>query len=379
MYTVLDEIFVRIACYEGLMIDPLTFPSPTPGTREKMAIRVARYDPVAHEALWERFIDGSMNGTAFHRQQFLRYHPADRFDFHHVLFFSGEKLVAVLPGGLHENGRIFESPVGASYGSFVTEDISAQLALNVVETFEAYVRAQGIEEVYLTGAPVVYQPVLTQNLEFALLYRGFAYQRHYISHVIDLRRPGAPFDRFSRHARKPIRHITHANPNVWIEESQSASLRDMLMEFYPVLLQNKAKYHVKPTHALDELLRLEQLRPDLMKLFLVRVGEEPIAGSLLFLANGRVVLVFYLGLRYEFEHLKPIYLLMDRVTRWAKEQAFHFVDIGVSQDTSDENPMTPALSLIQFKEKFDSRGVLRSTLYKDYRMRDAGSSKIIGS
>jgi hypothetical protein len=63
---------------------------------------------------------------------------------------------------------------------------------------------------------------------------------------------------------------------------------------------------------------------------------------------------------------------MNAAAEWAKQRGFAFVDIGVSQDTSDENPMTPALSLIQFKEKFDSRGVLRSTLYKDYRTRDAG-------
>ncbi|MFI5201676.1 MAG: GNAT family N-acetyltransferase, partial [Candidatus Kapaibacterium sp.] len=145
------------------------------------SIHIVRYDPAEHEALWDSFIDRSMNGTAFHRQQFLRYHPEGRFDFHHLLFFSGDKLVAVLPGGLREGGRVFESPLGASYGSFVMEDISAQIALDVVEAFEGYVRRQGIEEVYLTAAPVIYQPVLTQNLDFALLYRGYSYQRHYIS------------------------------------------------------------------------------------------------------------------------------------------------------------------------------------------------------
>ncbi len=337
--------------------------TPTEGT----SIRVVPYNPLEHESLWDAFIDRSMNGTAFHRQQFLRYHPAERFDFHHLLFFAGHKLVAVLPGGLREGGRMLESPLGASYGSFVTEDISAQMALDVVEAFEEYIRKQSIEQVYLTAPPVIYQPVLTQNLDFALLYRGYAYQRHYISHAIDLRHPGQPFDRFQSVARKHVRHVTRTHPEIWIEESQPASLHDMLEEFYPILLENKAKYNATPTHSLEELFRLEVLMPNFMKLFLVRVGEEPIAGSLLFIANDRVTLIFYHMLRYAFEHLKPIYLLMDCVTRWSKEQGYHFVDIGVSQDTSDTNPMTPALSLIHFKEKFDSRGVLRSTLHKDYR------------
>jgi hypothetical protein len=336
----------------------------SPNLNGANAVRVVRYDPEKHEALWESFIEGSMNGTAFHRQQFLRYHPDGRFIFQHLLFFSGERLVALLPGGLR-NGRIFESPLGASYGSFVTEDISAQMALDVVRAFEDYVRSQGIEEVYLTAPPVIYQPVLTQNLDFALLYKGYAYQRHYISHVIDVHKPGAPFERFQSTARKHIRRVLKMN-EVWIEESRPETLRKMLHEFYPILIENKAKYNAKPTHNLEELLRIEELLPDFMKLFLVRVGEEPIAGSLVFLANERVALIFYHMLRYSFDHLKPIYLLMDRVTRWAQGAGYHFVDIGVSQDTSDENPMTPALSLIHFKEKFDSRGVLRSTLYKKY-------------
>ena len=329
-------------------------------------VRAVRYEPAEHEAMWDEFIERSMNGTVFHSQQFLHYHPEGRFDLHHLLFFEGNRLIAVLPGGLREGGRVFESPLGASYGSFVTEDISTQTALDIVEAFEKYICSIGVEEVYLTSAPVIYQPLLTQNLDFALLYRGFAYQRHYISHAIDLRHPGVPFDRFQSVARKHIRRVTRENPTVWIDESQPESIREMLAEFYPILLENKAKYHVKPTHTLEELLLLNDLLPNFMKLFLVRVGEEPIGGSLLFLANDRVALIFYHMLRYAFDDYKPIYLLMDHVTRWAKEEGYHFVDIGVSQDTSDENPMTPALSLINFKEKFDSRGVLRSTLHKKY-------------
>ena len=329
-------------------------------------VRAVWYEAAEHAAMWDEFIECSMNGTVFHSQQFLHYHPDGRFDLHHLMFFEGNRLIAVLPGGLREGGRVFESPLGASYGSFVTEDISTQTALDIVAAFEQYIRSIGVAEVYLTSAPVIYQPLLTQNLDFALLYRGFAYHRHYISHAIDLRHAGVPFDRFQSVARKHIRRITRENPTVWIDESQPESLKEMLAEFYPILLENKAKYHVKPTHTLDELLLLHDLLPDFMKLFLVRVGEEPIAGSLLFLANDRVALIFYHMLRYAFDDYKPIYLLMDRVTRWAKDEGYHFVDIGVSQDTSDENPMTPALSLINFKEKFDSRGVLRSTLHKKY-------------
>lgn len=308
-----------------------------------------------------------MNGTVFHTQQFLTYHNEGKFQFHHLLFYDGKRLVALLAGGFRENGKIYDSPLGSSYGSFVTEDISAHTALAIVEAFEKYIQEKGVEEVYLTSAPVIYQPVLTQNLDFALLYRGFAYQRHYISHAIELRNGILPFDRFQPKARNYIRRITRDHAEVRVEEVPKSDIRRGLEDIYPILLVNKAKFGVKPTHTLEDLVKLYELLPDLMKLFIVKVNGEAVAGSLIFIANPRVAVVFYLMLRYDFDKYKPIYLLMDKVTRWAQENNYSFVDIGVSQDTSDANPMTPSLSLIRFKEKFDSRGVLRSTMWKSYK------------
>lgn len=308
-----------------------------------------------------------MNGTVFHEQRFLNYHPEGRFAFAHLLFYSQQRLVAVLPGGYKNGGTTYESPLGSSYGSFVVEDVSADVALAIVSAFERYIEEHGVEEVFLTSAPVIYSPIITQNLDFALLYKGYAYQRHYISHAIELSRGGVPFDRFQSTARKHIRRVTREHPEVQIEDVPHSELERGLREFYPILLENKAKFDAKPTHTLDELLRLNELVPELMQLFLVRVNDEPVAGSLLFLANKRVALIFYHMLRYAFDDMKPIYLLMNRVTQWSQENGFAFVDIGVSQDTHDANPMTPALSLIRFKEKFDSRGLLRSTMSKRYR------------
>jgi hypothetical protein len=336
-------------------------------TTENIHIRVEQYEATTHQELWDRFVSRSMNGTVFHSQQFLAYHAEGKFTMHHLLFFHEERLVAVLPGGLKANGTVFESPLGASYGSFVVEDISADIALGIVEAFETHVREYGIKEVYLTSAPVIYQPIITQNLDFALLYKGFSFQRHYISHAIALLPEVKPFDVFQPTARKHIRRVLKNNPDVIVEEVLNSDLQQGLKEFYPILLENKAKFDAKPTHSLDELLKLHELLPDFMKLFLVRKNGEPIAGSLLFLANDRVALIFYHMLRYSYDELKPIYLLMNAVTHWSWKNGYRFVDIGVSQDTHDENPMTPALSLIRFKEKFDSRGLLRSTMYKSYQ------------
>jgi hypothetical protein len=305
-----------------------------------------------------------MNGTVFHKQQFLSYHTSGKFDFHHLLFYHGKTLIAVLAGGIR--GTTYESPLGASYGSFVTMDISADEALAIVEAFENYITARDVKDVFLTSAPVIYQPIITQNLDFALLYRGYGYQRHYISHAIDLARNLPILDRFHPSAK---RHYKHAEKqaDLVVKEIDKVALQSELQEFYPIMVENKARLGTTPTHTLEDLLRLNDLLPDLIKLFTARLSGELIAGFLLFRANARVALSFYPMMRYAYEEYKPMYLLSHRAIDWAKREGYAFFDLGVSQDTSDDNPMTPKLSLIQFKEKFDSRGLLRSTLWKRYQ------------
>ncbi len=330
------------------------------------SVEVTLYDAATHKEAWDRFVRGSMNGTVFHEQQFLAYHPEGKFNFHHLLFFERGNIVAVLPGGFTRGGSAYESPLGASYGSFVVGDISADTALAIVRAFEAYIVTTGIKEVYLTQAPVIYQPKITQNLEFALLYNGYAFQRHYISHAIDLSSGIAPLERFQPTARRHVRKMLREHPEIVIEDVSGEKMVAVLTEFYPIMLENKLKFDTKPTHSLEDLIKLHELLPDLIKLFTCRLSDELIAGFLIFRANSRVALSFYPMMRYAFDEYKPIFLLSDTAMTWAQQNGFSFFDLGVSQDTNDENPMTPKLSLIRFKEKFDSRGLLRSTLWKKY-------------
>jgi hypothetical protein len=315
---------------------------------------IVSYDPSRKEE-WDGFVLRSNNGTMFQLQQFLAYHPDGRFRFHHLMFYKNGQLQAVLPGGLDLN--IYESPVGASYGSFVIGDLKFYETLEVIDAFEDYCWKNGIREVFLTAAPFIYQTEYSHNLDFALLYRGFTFQRHYISHAIKLTQGSDLLEGFQSTARRYIRQALRKD-SVIVEPSDRYDL------FHPILVENKKKHSANPTHSLDDLLALNKLLPDRLQLFLVRYKEETIGGSLMFKANERVSLCFYNMLLYEYQHLRPIYLAMYEALKWSMEKGFEYFDIGVSQDTRSENPMTPSLNLIYFKEKFNARGILRSTLWK---------------
>ena len=141
-------------------------------------------------------------------------------------------------------------------------------------------------------------------------------------------------------------------------------VNDRYDEFYPILIENKSRHDVKPTHSYEDLLKLKELLPDAIKLFMVYHEGNPIGGSLMFYVNPTCALCFYNMLKYDYAEYKPIQRVMYEVVKDATERGYSYVDIGVSQDTKAENPMTPSMHLIEFKEKFDAKTIMRNTLYK---------------
>jgi len=318
-------------------------------------MEIVKYE-LSRKDEWDSFVRCSNNGTMFHLQHFLAYHDQNKLPFHHLMFYKNRQLRAVLPGAL-DRLNIYESPAGASYGSFVIGDIKFNETLEIIDSFEDYCWEEGIREVYLTSAPFIYQKELSHNLEYALLYRGFIYQRHYISHIIPLHETDDILKSFQKTTRNIIRRSLRENVLV-IEES------DAYEEFYPILVKNKRKHDAEPTHTLDELNHLQKLHGDFVRLFLVRYEGKAIGGVVTFHCNDDVLLCFYIAMLYEYQHLRPIYRAVYEVITRAKNDGYKFLDTGVSQDTRAENPMTPSLDLIFFKEKFNSRGILRSTFWK---------------
>ncbi len=322
-------------------------------------IIIEKYKPENRQE-WEDFVDASNNGTMFHKQAFLDYHTPGRWDFNHLMFRKNGKLIAVLPGGMKNDGKSFWSPIGASYGSIVTGDIPYRTAQDIVDTLIEFGRTEGWDEMFLIPQPIIYSHNYSQNIEYAMLYRRFGFELHYISHSIELKHGENFIDHFDKTARKTVRKILREG-KITIEVSEDYET------FNEILIKNKQKHNVKPTHSLEDMLKLRDLMPDNVRLLLVYYEGKPIAGSWLFLTNSKVVLCFYNMLLYEYEHLKPVYLIMYETIRWAAENGYGWVDIGVSQDTAAEDPMTPSMNLIYFKERFDSRGILRSTFHYDFR------------
>lgn len=313
-------------------------------------IRITEYT-TADASTWKAFVASSNNGTIFHDPRFLAYHPPERFAFRNLMFHDGDELVAVLPGGVVDGA--YRSPLGASVGGFVFPvGVGLAQADAVVNAFLGWCRQEGVASVTITPPMQVYHRTLDESYEYAMVYNGFAQHGALYSSVIDFSRIHGKAD-LSRNTRHRINQSV--NKGVRIEQNAAFD------EFYPILLENKAKFDVKPTHTLEELYRIEELLPGMMTLFMAYHDSQPIAGELLFATNERCILNFYTMHRYEHRNLFAVNYLVEHAIRWCVEQGYRYYDYGVSADTASDNPLEPSWNLVRFKETMGSTGCIRRT------------------
>jgi hypothetical protein len=318
-----------------------------------MSMTIKVYAP-EREKEWNDFVAGANNGTIFHRQDFLAYHPAGRFNFHHLMFYRDEELVAVLPGAVV--GEMFKSPIGASFGGLVVNKyLGIEDADQLIKAFIRYCADHRIKEVYLTPPMQVYSQTFDEVIEYGMHYNHFITISALYSSVIDFTRIHDKQD-LSQNTRHKVN--TAVNKGVRIVEGNDFDT------FYPILLENKSKFEATPTHTLAELKKIDALLPGAITLFLAYHNDQPIAGELLFAANRTCVLNFYTMHRYEHRNLFAVNYLIEHAIRWCNAHGFKYYDYGVSADTFSIDPMEPSWSLIQFKESMRATGCQRKTYYR---------------
>ncbi len=306
---------------------------------------------------WTDFVNRSCNGTIFHLPAFLDYHPEGRFRNHHVMINSGNDIVSIIPAALSErdDGIWFRSYPGASYGGpVIPDDLGLQKTEKMIDTLLAYCRGQGFTGVEMTLPPQVYFRRPHNYIDFSLIGRGFQYGKRELTAVIDLSRLGEEIDLgFRSSARRGVRKALKGG--VRVEENPDFSL------FYPVLETNlKDRHDVSPTHTVDELFRLESLLGEgSVRQFLALSDENRVlAGMVMFHCNPRVTLAFYISHDERFQDLRPVNLVYREVISWARQNGYHFLDLGTYTLNMEVN-----YGLCRFKESFSARGSFRDTLY----------------
>lgn len=300
---------------------------------------------------WDKFVEKSNNGTIFHLQKFLDYHPRGRFENRHFLIQKRGKIISVIPAAQinTREGKILVSHPGASYGGFVFgEELGIKDSIVMVERLLEFLRQRGFKKMILTQPPLIYHKILSNYVDFALWTSRTKYLKRELSAVIETEED--PLSTFKQEARTAVRKAIRSGVNV--RESQDYG------QFYEILKLNlKMRHNVNPTHSLDELLWLARAFPKRIRLFCAYYEEKLIGGIVVFVCNERVVLAFYISHIEEYQSLRPVNLLIYELIRWAEQHGYRYLDLGTFT-----LEMKPDFGLAKFKENFRARGIFRDTL-----------------
>ena len=319
------------------------------------SLQVVRFSEEDSEA-WDKFVESANNGTLFHTRKFLNYHPKGRFQDHSLIFRKGEKIAAVFPAvECIENGeRILHSHPGASYGGWVVpRDIRLKRSFDLVHSLIDHTRRENFRKIDITFAPIFYSYEINNYLDFSLFMNGFTYRKREVSSFVTLNTTEETvLQKLKPESRTAVRRAIKLG--VTIRDSEDFA------QFFEILKKNlKLRHNVRPTHTLDELLRLKRIFPEKIHLYAAYLNDRIIAGAVMFRCNPLVNLAFYISHDEAYQKYRPVNLLFYDVFRKSIRQGFRYFDFGIFTVN-----MEPNWGLARFKENFGSKGIFRDTFVK---------------
>jgi lipid II:glycine glycyltransferase (peptidoglycan interpeptide bridge formation enzyme) len=299
---------------------------------------------------WDNFVQNSQQGTLFSESRFYQHHDKQAGE-QYLGVFKKDKLIGGIVG--IKRDEVFQSPVMASYGGFMWEKESRFKYIEEILIHScAHLREEGISTLKLTPPPDVYGFEPDQTLDYLINYYGGTVSQTLISSVI------------SAHDYTLGSHCSSTKR--WeIRRAERNGIRvkkiDDFDAFYPILLENKAKFKLKPTHSLSELIKLFELFPERIHLFGAYFEDQLVGGLINFDANKQTTLTFYIAAKDEYQELLPVQRLIHEAVSDARRRSFSWMDLGVSMETDTDNPMDPRRSLLFFKNGFGAIGQTRKT------------------
>ncbi|MFH0922227.1 MAG: GNAT family N-acetyltransferase [Fibrobacterota bacterium] len=313
-----------------------------------------------HLELWESIVENSNNGTLYHTQKFLGYHPEGRFEnFHHLISLNG-KISCVIPGCItqSEAGKTFVSYAGTSFGGFVVpEDFGLSDTDAVVCTFLDYLKEHKFKRVEITLPPLFFGRRQNHHMDFILSREGFGFKKREITSVITLNYPdGDVLSTFDAACRRAIKKAVTAGVTVRNDDSDEA-----YRTYYHILEKNLGlRHNVKPVHTVEEMLDIKRRFPDRVFLFGAYFKGKMIAGIWLLKANRDASVAFYISHRMDYQEVRPTNLLYYETLRTVLGWNQKYYDLGLFTVN-----MAPNYGLGRFKESFAAQGIFRDYFRKD--------------
>ncbi len=302
-------------------------------------MEVIRYS-ATYKTAWDTFVRGSKNGTFLLHRDYMEYH-ADRFIDHSVLFFNKHKLVALLAANAAETE--IHTHGGLTYGGIITDaSMKVGVMLEVFGAMQLYFREQGFALLRYKTIPHMYHQVPAEEDLYALFRYGATLYRRDVASVLLLEKQ-VPYNTLRR------RRLKHAGKySLALQQSIDFS---NFMQLEQELLQTK--YGIQPVHSASEITQLATLFPDNIKLYTASVGEELLAGIIIY-EMATVAHCQYIGTTAQGRELAALDALVDYLLTDVFARKLYF-DFGISTEQQGQRLNE---GLISNKEGYGARALV---------------------
>ena len=302
-------------------------------------VKVVRYD-AGRKGEWDAFVAGSKNGVFLFLRDYVEYH-AERFPDSSLMFYDGERLVALLPATAR--GGVVSSHAGLTFGGVVSGGaMKIALMLELFDAMLARLRDDGGERLVYKAAPHIYHRAPAEEDLYALFRCGARLSRRDLSSTLDMSaRP--PFSKGRRWAIKQAqKHGVEVAPSFDFETFMAIEERALA-----------ERHGVRPVHTAAELRLLASRFPDNIRLFAASRAGEMLAGVVVY-ESAQVAHAQYIGATEEGRRVGASDLIIDRLINdyYARKKYF---DFGISTEDAGRRLNE---GLAENKQGFGARAVV---------------------
>lgn len=237
-------------------------------TKAEPAYSIERYDPTQKQA-WNDFVQASKNGTFLFSRDYMDYH-SDRFQDHSVIVRSADVILALLPA--NQIGDELHSHQGLTYGGLVvTESMTTPSMLEIFSSLLSFLASAGFRRLHYKTVPTIYHRLPAEEDRYALFLNGAELSRRDVLTVIPSGRRGSVQTRRRRGVAKAAKlGVVVAEASDW-------------RPYWTILSDHlRGRYGVEPVHSIEEMDLLRGRFPENIRLFEARLGEEVLAGVVIF-------------------------------------------------------------------------------------------------
>ena len=293
--------------------------------------------------VWDEFLDRCRNSLFLFIRHYMEYHN-DRFVDHSLMFFEGNRLLAVLPASIKKN-QLY-SHAGLTFGGLLyTAKLGVCDVMDIFDCLISYLQKNHFKGLTYKLIPSIFHKLPTEEDLFALYKVGARVVKRELSTAVSFENQ----IKFSKGKREGVKKaIKH---NLSFRESTDF---EKLFEIGRQIM--KDRHDLAPVHNGHEMEYLKSIFPENIKMFEVSNDNEMLACTLIY-DYGQTIHTQYMYNTDQGLSCGALDFLMDQVI-----QKYHnnkkFLSFGISTEDGGEKLN---VGLQRQKEMFGGRSILHDT------------------